>query len=244
MGIFSFLSRNQEYENAGPAAAQSAAEEPPVSLPTITREMSIEVVEGSGRVLNTGLVTSHAGRELSMGRHPGGLSFKICEPGSTVYVRGCDNQMMQFFLRATVVESTRILMKLKDLEPEILENNRDAFRLSVSLPITVYYYNDEHYEHPEKCTLVDISTGGCCFMSEYLHGEGEVLRLKIKLDDYVPMNFVGEVIRVTERGPDEFHCGILFAQLTKEETETLTKVLFNMQTGNRREHSRSETGHW
>ena len=209
------------------------------------REMPIEVVEKTGRVLNTGLITEHGGTEFTMGRHPGGLSFKVCEPGSTVYVRGCDNKMNQFYLRATVEESTRILMKLKDLEPEVHENQRDTFRLAVNnVPISIYYFNDERFERPEECRLVDISTGGCCFTSEYLHGEGEVLRLKIKLEDYVAMDFIGEVIRVVECGPNEFRCGILFAQLKKDEINSLTKVLFNMQLGNRREHSRSEDGHW
>ena len=71
-----------------------------------------------------------------------------------------------------------------------------------------------------------------------------MLRLRVKLEDYVAMDFVGEVIRVVECGPSEFRCGILFAQLGKEEIDTLTKTLFNIQLGNRREHSRSETGHW
>jgi len=109
---------------------------------------------------------------------------------------------------------------------------------------TIYYLNDERFERPEECKLVDISTGGCCFTSEYLHGEGEVLRIKVKLEDYVAMDFIGEVIRVVECGPNEFRCGVLFAQLKKEEINSLTKVLFNMQLGNRREHSRTEDGHW
>ena len=180
-----------------------------------------------------------------MGRHPGGLSFKVCEPGSTVYVLGCDNKMNQFYLRATVEESSRILMRLKELEPEVHENHRDTFRLAVNnVPISIYYLNDERFERPEECKLVDISTGGCCFTSEYLHGEGEVLRIKVKLEDYVAMDFIGEVIRVVECGPNEFRCGVLFAQLKKEEINSLTKVLFNMQLGNRREHSRTEDGHW
>ena len=199
----------------------------------------------SGRVLNTGLITEYGGAELTMGRHPGGLSFKVCEPGSTVYVRGCDNKMNQFYLRATVEESSRILMRLKELEPEVHENHRDTFRLAVNnVPISIYYLNDERFERPEECKLVDISTGGCCFTSEYLHGEGEVLRIKVKLEDYVAMDFIGEVIRVVECGPNEFRCGVLFAQLKKEEINSLTKVLFNMQLGNRREHSRTEDGHW
>lgn len=244
MGIFSFLNRDDDLEDYVPTPTEPTVEERPSNFPEICNEMPIEVVEKTGRVLNTGLVTEHKGTEISMGRVPGGLSFKICEPGSTVYVRGCDNKMTQFYLRATVDESTRVLMKLKDLEPEVHDNHRDTFRLSVNIPISIYFYTDERMERPEKCTLVDISTGGCCLQSEYLHGEGEVLRLKIKLEDYVAMDFVGEVIRVVECTPHEFRYGILFAQLKKEEINTLTKVLFNMQLGNRREHSRSEEGHW
>ena len=245
MGIFSFLNRDQDLADYIPAPVTPAPEETGPGLPEMCREMPIEVVEKTGRVLNTGLITEHGGTEFTMGRHPGGLSFKVCEPGSTVYVRGCDNKMNQFYLRATVEESTRILMKLKDLEPEVHENQRDTFRLAVNnVPISIYYFNDERFERPEECKLVDISTGGCCFTSEYLHGEGEVLRIKVKLEDYVAMDFIGEVIRVVECGPNEFRCGVLFAQLKKEEINSLTKVLFNMQLGNRREHSRSEDGHW
>ena len=245
MGIFSFLNRDQDLADYIPAPVTPAPEETGPGLPEMCREMPIEVVEKTGRVLNTGLITEHGGTEFTMGRHPGGLSFKVCEPGSTVYIRGCDNKMNQFYLRATVSESTRIMMKLKELEPEVHENHRDTFRLAVNnVPISIYYLNDERFERPEECKLVDISTGGCCFTSEYLHGEGEVLRLKIKLEDYVAMDFIGEVIRVVECGPNEFRCGILFAQLKKDEINSLTKVLFNMQLGNRREHSRSEDGHW
>ena len=245
MGIFSFLNRDQDLADYIPAPVTPAPEETGPGLPEMCREMPIEVVEKTGRVLNTGLITEHGGTEFTMGRHPGGLSFKVCEPGSTVYVRGCDNKMNQFYLRATVEESTRILMKLKDLEPEVHENQRDTFRLAVNnVPISIYYFNDERFERPEECRLVDISTGGCCFTSEYLHGEGEVLRIKVKLEDYVAMDFIGEVIRVVECGPNEFRCGILFAQLKRDEINSLTKILFNMQLGNRREHSRSEEGHW
>ena len=152
--------------------------------------------------------------------------------------------MTQFYLRAKVVECTRTLIKLDELEPEVRDNHRRNFRLAVNTPISIYYYNDERMERPEQCLLVDISTEGCCIQSEYLHGGGEVLRLEVKLDEYVAMNFVGEVIRVSDCGANGFRCGILFAQLKKDEVESLTKMLFNIQLGNRREHVRSEQGYW
>ena len=246
MGIFSFFSRNRDYEDIVLPTAEPAAEPAPSAgnLPELNVGMTIEVMEESGKVLNAGLITECRGRELSLGRMPGALSFKISEAGSTVFIRGCDNKMTQFYLRARVVECTRTLVKLDELEPEVRDNHRRNFRLAVNAPISIYYFNDERMERPEQCTLVDISTEGCCIQSEYLHGEGEVLRLEIKLDEYVAMNFVGEVIRVSDCGASGFRCGILFAQLKKDEVESLTKMLFNIQLGNRREHVRSEQGYW
>ncbi len=241
MGIFSFLNRDQDYIFPEP---EPVPEEPGVELPNLGVDMSIEILDEAGHVMNTGLVVSCKGRDLTVGRKPGALSFKISEPESTVFIRGCDNKMTQFYLRAKVVESTRTLLKVTDLEPELHDNHRSNFRLAVNAPISIYYMNDERMERPEKCILVDISTEGCCIQTDYLHGEGEVLRLKVKLEDYMAMDFVGEVIRVNDCGPNGFRCGILFAQLKKEETSALTKTLFNIQLGNRREHSRGEDGHW
>ena len=147
MGLFSFLSRDQEYLELDTTPVQPVEEEDS-GFPEICNEMPVEVVEKSGRVLNTGLITSHSTGELTMGRLPGGLSFKVCPPDSTVYVRGCDNKMMQFYLRATVVESSRTLMQLKDLEPEVHDNHRDTFRLSVNAPISIFYMNDSASSGP------------------------------------------------------------------------------------------------
>lgn len=243
MGIFSFLNRDRDYENIDIVPVEPV-EEPGPKLPNLTKGMSLDIVNEDGKFLNSGLISQRKDREVTLERHPGSLSFKLCEPGSTVFVRGCDSNLVQFYLRATVEESTRILMRVKDLEPAVQNSQRESFRLEINAPISICYLNDERFEHPETCTLADISTGGCCFASEYLHGEGEVLRLRIKLGDYAAMDFVGEVIRVQDCGKDGFRCGVLFAQLKPEETEALTKMLYNIQTGNRREHSRSEAGHW
>lgn len=249
MGLFSFFNRYRDYEDVDlPAkepeetlAAPSAG-----ALPDLNVGMPVEVMEESGHLLNAGLITGYRekDREVTIGRKPGALSFKLSEVGSTLFLRGCDNKMSQFYLRARVTESTRTTIKLSELEPEIRDNRRRNFRLAVNVPISIYYLNDERMERPEQCILVDISTEGCCIQSEYLHGEGEVLHLKVKLDEYVAMDFVGEVIRVNDCGPGGFRCGILFAQLKKDEVESLTKMLFNIQLGNRREHTRAEGGYW
>ena len=246
MGIFSFMNRNQENEdNEGlDYTMPSSEEERKEELPELHREMPVEILGENNQMIISGIITEWKGREITLGRRPGGLSMKLCEIGSNVVLQGSNSKLEQFYFRGTVAESSRTHIKLTDLVQEIHENQRDAFRLVVNAPVSVYSYDDERMTRPEKCTLIDISVGGCCISSEYLHGEGEVLRIKIKLEDYVDLNLVGEVIRVMERGRDDFRCGILFAQLTREEHQALTKMLFNLQVGSRLEHRRGDDGHW
>ena len=72
-----------------------------------------------------------------------------------------------------------------------------------------------------------------------------MLRLWIKLRDYAPMEFMGEIIRVVEYQPGKFRYGFLFAQLKESELTELTRTLYNLQVGNVGPRRRSEdTGHW
>lgn len=235
MGIFSFLNRNKNLEDLDHAPpASQAEEEPKAEFPVLRKEMAVEVVGEDGQAPIKGLITERNDREITVGRCPGGLAFKLCEPGSRVVVRGSDSRMMQFSLWGTVAESSRLHIRLKDLvQKEVHENLRETFRLTVNTPISVFDQDDEQMALPKECILVDISTGGCCISSKDFHEEGEVLRLRIQLEDYEAMDFVGEVIRVTEYKNKYFRCGILFAQLKKEEIETLTGRLFHLQVGSR-----------
>ena len=251
MGILSFLNKNQnqdqdledleEFDDT-PSISQAAGKTK-IGPPDLHREMPVEILGENGQVMIKGLITQCSRQEIVIGRRPGGLSFKICEIGSDVVIQGRDSKLAQFYLRAVVAESSRIHLRLKDLVQEVRDDLRDMFRLAVNVPITAFYRDDEHMQLPMDCNLVDISTGGCCISSEQSYEEGEVLRLRIKLGDYVPMILVGEIIRVTERRHKDYSYGILFAQMKKEEQDTLTRTIFNLQAGDRKEHSRVN-GHW
>lgn len=252
MGIFSFLNKNQNQYIENVEDIENLDDAPPVSqakkrtkaeLPDLCREMPVEILGEDGQTMIDGVIIECSRGEIAIGRRPGGLSFKPCEIGSGVVIQGRDSKMAQFYLRAVVAESSRIHIRLKDLVQEVRDDLRDTFRLAVNTPITIFYYDDEHRQLPMDCTLVDISTGGCCISSEQFYEDGQVLRLRIKLENYVPMDLVGEVIRVAERGSMNYSYGILFAQLEKGEQDALTKTLLNLQVGDRMEHSRVH-GHW
>lgn len=250
MDILSFLfRRHSEDENQELGVPDCTPPIPPVEekpkirLPDLFKEMPVEILGKDGQVIINGCITERNGREITVGRNPGSLSFKLCETGSGVMVRGRDSKMAQFYLRAIVAESSRVHIRLKNLVQDARDDLRDTFRLTVNTPVSVFYYEDTHMQFPEGCTLVDISTGGCCISSERRFEKGEALRLRIKLENYVAMNLAGEVIRVTERGDKDYSYGILFAQMEKNEQDTLARTLLNLRTGNRMEHSRVN-GHW
>ncbi len=240
MGLFSSLFGRTDDE-------EESVEEEEGALPEIFRGMTLIVEATDGQQILSGQVSEFDDddRTLALERMPGGLSFKMREIGSTVMIRGIDESLMQFYLKGTVEESTRTAFRVKDVKIREVPKNRQNFRLEISSPVTMYCRTGEDQFGPqEECTLVDISIGGACVESEYLHMEDDVVRLKVKLLDYTPMEFIGEVIRVTEVRPKVFRYGVLFAQLKEKELEELTRTLYNIQAGNRSNRQRSEMGHW
>ena len=240
MGIFSnLLGRSNGYETENGANEED-------DLPELHNGMTVSVESAEGVEWFSGRISGYTvgDTEMTLERLPGALSFKILELGSGVLLRGCDEEMQPFILKGTVQESTRLVCRFKDVKVKPIQEARENFRLTMRTNAELYYMSDDARSNPEDCTLVDISTGGACLESEYLHAEDEVLRLKVKLEDYVPMEFVGEIIRVVEYKPRRFRYGFLFAQLKESERTDLTRTLYNLQVGNRKPWMRTEDGYW
>lgn len=249
MGIFSFFSREvddeeeddeEEYEETGPAAKQSES----AQTGELFKGMRVDVMDKENMPLLSGQVSEKTADTLTLIRLPGELSFKTATIGTTVHINGYDKKLIPISLSGTVQESSRILFKVKNLKVESHAENRDNFRLPYAAPVSLYRKDDTHFRNPEECTLVNISTGGCCVQSEYAHIEDEVLRIRVKLDDYAPLNFLGQIVRCTEHAPGVFWYGILFAQLTEQEISSLSKTLYNLQMGIKQTLMRDEEGYW
>ena len=211
---------DDEPENTGREAASD--------LPELYNGMTLDLETADGVHILTGRLTGYAPGDtaLSLERLPGGLSFHIRDVGTSVLVRGVTESMTQFFLKGVIQESTRLICRLKDVKVKTITEMRRDFRLRMGIPVTMFYQTDTTYSHPEECTLVDISTGGACIESEYLHAEDE------------------ESTRVVEYQPGKFRYGFLFAQLKESELTELTRTLYNIQVGNRSTWVRTEDGHW
>lgn len=252
MGILSFFFRKDEDDEDNEELLQETEEQPrraplqPETSPTeeVYEGMQLDVKTRDGEPLLTGRVTDFSSDTLTLGRLPGELSFRVAPVETAVSLIGYDKRLMPICLSGVIQESGRTILRLKDLKYEHLTEHRDNFRLPFTAPVSLYRPTDERLRNPEECTLVNISTGGCCVQSEYVHMEDEVLRIRIKLEDYAPLNFLGQVVRGVEYAPGQYRYGILFAQLTEQEITALNKTLYNLQMGIKRTHIRSEEGHW
>ena len=238
MGIFSSRKGRSDGYEAGSVSSEA--------LPDLHNGMTVSVETGEGVEMFRGRITGYARRDtvMTLERLPMALSFRILDLGADMLLRVCDEEMQQFLLKGTVQESTRLMCRFKDIKLRPIDETRDSFRLPMRTSAELYYMTDDNRSNPEECSLVDISTGGACIESEYLHAEDEVLRLKVKLEDYLPMEFVGEIIRVVEYRPGRFRYGFLFAQLRETERTDLTRTLYNLQIGNRKPWMRTEEGYW
>lgn len=246
MSIFNFFSRDEDDEEElmqDPASQPSRRSD---SAPTgeLYEGMRLDAISRDGDPLLSGRVISRTEDTLTLGRLPGELSFKTATIGTTVSLSGYDKKLIPICLSATVQESGRTVFKVKNLKVESHSESRDTFRLPFNAPVSLYRKDDEHLRNPEHCTLVNISTGGCCVESEYVHMEDEVLRVRIKLEEYSPLNFLGQIVRCSEHRPGKYWYGILFAQLTEKETDALNRTLFNLQMGIRETHIHTEDGPW
>ncbi len=241
MGLLSFLFGKADDADEKTDEKEEATQS---EFPTLERGMALTVTIGRGKLFLSGRLAEFSAKSktMSIERAPGQLAFNICDPGTAIMIRGYSYGTTPFDLKGKIKESTRTLCVINNLEAIPYDEQRNNFRLDMNIPISMYYQEDERLQNPESCTLINLSTGGACVESEFIHGEGEILRIKVQVGEYVPMTFLGQVIRVEEHPHNRFRYGILFAKLDEQEITMLTKILFNIQTGNKKEHGRDRNG--
>ena len=204
--------------------------------PNLREGMTLDVMSRKVEQHLTGKLTTYRFDLLTLERLPGWLSFKVLPYGEEVIVKGYNRAREPFQLPVTVLDSTRVVCRLRDYQRELTDDNhRLNFRIPMNTPAWLYRQNDEKYLYPEPCTLMDISTGGCRVESVCTHKQDEVLRVKIKLEDYRSLQFLGEVIRVNDLGEGRYQYGILFAQLREDELMALTGTLYNIQVASNKD---------
>lgn len=240
MGFLSSLFGRSKKEQAEVEETEQEQEEAMQKYPGLKFGVTLNVSLQNGQPLLAGKVSGYKKDILALERTTGQLAFVTCDIGTVVYLRGyTNNGTTPIDLRGRIEESSRVLCRVGDLQTVEHDDQRSNFRLSVNMPASLHAQEDRRLREPEPCQLINISAGGALIESDVIHCEGEILRLKVRLDrDYPPMNLLGQIIRVEQPEPTKFHYGFLFAQLTEQDTATLRQMIFNIQLAARRGQDR------
>ena len=112
-------------------------------------------------------------------------------------------------------------------------NDRAFFRLDTDLEASISKFSGRNAgDFP--CRLRNISVGGACIGSEYVHHKGDKFLLKVKLlEDRPASAMFCQVLRVIERGESNYEYGCQFLELTEEDEGKITQNIFAAQRKNR-----------
>lgn len=235
--LFSRFSRSEVEPKAQETPEAAAPEEytGAATLPAFSKNVPLDLLLEDNTALLSGKLTAFSQQELTIRRIPGTIDFPILEPGTRVKVRGYNEALEPYNVRAVVALSNMIECKVRELELIPYDNQRSSFRQVLNVPAAFYAMEDTYLNMPQECRILDISTGGARVASSYRYTEGDVLRLRgelVKGSGY--MSFTCKVVRVTPGGNGGFEYGVLFAQLKQRQITDLTNDIRQIQKDTQR----------
>lgn len=202
----------------------------------INPELPVDILADYSDMLFSGKLEEYSREELVIGRIAGEMSFPVLDAGTRVLVRGYDTRMEPFSLRATVKKSTLTECEVHDLQLVVHSQRRKSVRYPLSPPADIYALTDTRLNDPQKCRLLNISTGGACIISVYSYDLGDTLKLRVKLIEKGghTSSYPCQVVRVVLRPDGQYEYGLLFAQLKQEKMADLLRDIKTIQEEARR----------
>lgn len=200
------------------------------AYPNFYKGALMDVMSEDGKVDFSGRLTEFAARELIIDRIPGDMSFPLLGVGQKVRIRGYNQVWEPYNLTATVLESSKVVCRVGNMEVVPYRNIRKDCRQPVRVPAALYHVEDTRFNNPIECKVQDISLGGACVISEYLYDKGDTVRLRVELiEKGGHESFISQVIRVTPREDGTFEYGLLFAQMNQRQTTSLRRDIVDIQ---------------
>ena len=224
MKIFDLFGRKSVGQQPEKAAAVSNPAEA-----EIYPGMRVEVTASDGHLLFVAkLLAPHENTAELHQYSESGLSL---ESGPIpVKIRGYnDRGGKAVYMEGIMTPEQRRIWQVEQLTVAKAENDREFFRLNTNLDATITTFSGlSTGEKP--CKLLNISVGGASIGSGDKHYEGDKFLLKVKLLEDRPLSvMLCQVLRVIEKGADNFVYGCQFLELTEEEKEKILQNIFAFQ---------------
>lgn len=190
--------------------------QPPASF-RLRLGSTLTVVREPPSCLMEAVLSDYSPDELVFTRVVGSTSLPVLQPGEILRIQGMDEGFTQVTLKATVKESTRVILKVTDMEVEEHDQRRNRVRENIVRPAELYQLNDKYLKNPEPCQLRDMTLDGARVISTYDYTVGEKVRFRVELYEKAGhISSIGEIVRSRPMTDGLTEYGILFANLTKE----------------------------
>ena len=132
-------------------------------------------------------------------------------------------------MEGTISPQPHHTWQVEELTVARIGNDRAFFRLDTNLDATVTTFSGLNIGE-KPCKLLNISVGGACIGSEYVHHHGDKFLLKVKLlEDRPASAMYCQVLRVIDRGDSKYEYGCRFLELTEEDEGKITQNIFAAQ---------------
>lgn len=199
---------------------KTSPEHPLVNTPAsfrLRQGSTLTLVRDEPPCLTEAVLSGYTPDELLFTRVVGATSLPVLQPGETLRIQGMDEGFTQVTLKAKVKESTRVMLKVTDMEVEEHDQRRNRVRENIIRPAELYHLDDKYLRNPEPCQLRDITLDGARVISTYDYKVGEKVRFRVELYEKAGhISSIGEIVRSRPMADGLTEYGILFANLTKE----------------------------
>lgn len=226
MGIFHLFGRKAK-EAPAPQAGEAQEEL------EIYSGMRVEVTTMEGRLLFVAKLLGLHDDKAELHQYSESDKF---QEGESIHVRirgYSDHDRKAVYMEGRISPMPHHIWQVEELTVARIDNDRAFFRLDTNLDATVTTFSGLNIGE-KPCKLLNISVGGACIGSEYVHHKGDKFLLKVKLlEDRPASAMFCQVLRVIERGESNYEYGCQFLELTEEDEGKITQNIFAAQRKNR-----------
>lgn len=204
-----------------------------VELP---RGAVMDVVSEEGEYLFSGRVSSYSSAGVSFEALKNSDGYDSIPIDTTVHVHGYLKNMRTIHFSAVIVESSRFICKVKNLEIIPYDEQRLDFRLPVDMVAHLYTAEDKKRAFTIGCKMVNISSTGACFVSRAdLEDVSEIVLCVELLDGTGCTDFCACIRRKQPRAGEGWEYGVSFLGQSDKDLSNMAKTLFCIQAHVRKE---------
>ncbi len=197
-----------------------------VASSQLTAGTIVDICDADNKRLFSARIAEATDAAVSLVRLPGSLSFPVLPSGTEIRICTLTPENIMYTFSGATHTSDRRSCLIADLSSNLPMDRRSSYRIPVGREIRIFDINDTELQDGGLCTLVNVCNSGACFASSRLYEEGRVLTLEFNLNAGDPIDhYAGEVIW-TKQLPSGLHSyGFLFAELTDDKSNSLSKYI-------------------